>query len=251
MKKNILTVSFTTLILNLILVTTVQTSNAQKVRVTNPAVRVGFVFCASGETACEAANRVRQDTISEYVDGVDGVSAVFNVASGTQDLTINLIISRRSVWFDFIEVYKVVNNAGDYVVPSWNQTPQNVKPGFNVLKAYNAKLLCGSETVPGDPVNGCNYKTAMNAGNWSVGGIEYAMQWNPESTFKAVVNEQGPTSYVNVHYQNNGSGDVYTITPIPTPASEQPISGLAKTVRKSTTNAGQYVMPFTLVVRPK
>lgn len=179
------------------------------------------------------------------MNGVDGVSAVFNVGSGSQDLTINLITSQRSVRFDFSNVYKFYNNAGVYVVPSWFATPQNVKPHFNVLKAHNAKLTCAT------PAAGCNYRTAMNAGGWSVGGIEYAMQWNPETTFKAVVNEQGPTSYVNVHYQNNGSGDVYTITPIATPASGQPVSGLAKTVRKTTTNAGQYFMPFTLIVRPK
>ncbi len=138
-----------------------------------------------------------------------------------------------------------VNNAGDYVVPSWYGTPQNVKPFFNVLKAYNAKLSCRTAAT------GCDYRTAMNMGNWSIDGIEYAMQWNPESTFKAVVNEQGPTSYVNVHYQNDGSGDVYTITPIPTTTSGQAISGLAKTLSRTTTNAGQYVMPFKLTVRPK
>jgi hypothetical protein len=243
MKKNTLAASFVMLLLTLIIISTAQISNAQPV--SNPAVRAKFVFCASGDVSCTAGNRVRNDTTDEYVNGDDGVSAVFNVGSGSQDLTINLITSSRSVWFDFSNVYKFYNNAGVYVIPSWFATPQNVKPHFNVLKAYNAKLNCAT------PATGCNYRTAMNTGGWSVDRIEYALQWNPESTFKAVVNEQGPTSYVNVHYQNNGSGDVYTITPIPTETTAQVVSGLAKTVRKTTSNAGQYFMPFTLVVRPK
>jgi hypothetical protein len=170
------------------------------------------------------------------------------------DLTINLITSKRSALLDFSYVHKFYNNAGKYVVPSWHATPQLVKPHFNVLQAYNAKLNCT------DPVTGCNLKTAMNAGGWKVTGdkAEYSLQWNPESKFKAVVNEQGPTSYVNVFYQNkgDGSGDVYTITPIPNsdPTSDsyyKAISGLAKTLSRTTTNAGQYVMPFKLTVRPK
>lgn len=246
MKKNLLIAAFAALLLA---ANAFAQGNKAKPNppptVTDVKVKATFIYCPSGDSGCESINRVRMDTAASYVDGDAGVSAVFNRGSGSEDLTINLITSQRSVWFDFGNPYNSYNNAGQYVVPSWFATPQIVKPHFNVLRAYKAKLECG------DAAAGCDYQTAMNAGNWNVDGIEYAMQWNPESTFKAVVNEQGPTSYVNVHYQDNGSGDVFTITPIPTPLSGLPISGLAKTVRKTTSNAGQYVMPFKLVVQPK
>jgi hypothetical protein len=135
--------SFMTLLFNLILISTAQISSAQS-------IRAKFVFCASGDAACEAANRVRNDRADEYVDGVDGVRAVFNSGSGTQDLTINLITSRRSAWLDFRNVYKFLNNSGNYVVPLWYGTPQNIKPFFNVLKAQNAKLNCAT------PATGCD-----------------------------------------------------------------------------------------------
>jgi hypothetical protein len=103
-------------------------------KVSNPQVRASFAFCG-GDANCEAANRVRQDTASEYVHGVDGVSAEFNLVSGTRDLTINLITSQRSATLDFT----VLVNAGE-VMPAWLSSPvRSVKPHFGVLGAYNAK----------------------------------------------------------------------------------------------------------------
>lgn len=240
MKKSLFVLSLVSLLF-------VADVHPQRVKTTNPGVRAHFVYCAPGNTVgCESGNRVRMDVDAPYVDGESGVSAVFNVASGSQDLTINLQVSQRAVTLDLSDPYMWYNDVGEYVVPSWYATPQSVKPTFNVLKAHDAKLTCA------DPFAGCNFRTAMNAGGWKTSGdsAEYAMQWNPESTFRAVVNEQGPTSYVNVFYQKDGTGDVYTITPIPN-ASGGPVSGVAKTVRRTTTNAGQYFMPYTLVVRPK
>lgn len=72
------------------------------------------------------------------------------------------------------------------------------------------------------------------------------------------------TSFVNVNYQRDALGkDVFTITPLPTCAVcannftcgesdvKRVIGGLEKTGGKTVSSAGQYVMPFTLVVRPK
>ncbi|HXG83443.1 MAG TPA: hypothetical protein VNI84_05380 [Pyrinomonadaceae bacterium] len=251
MKKNSSTAVFMSLMLPLAFMLSAVNLHAQRNKVTNPGVRAQFLACDDSTIGCEnqAVNRVRMDGNTQYIDGQEGVSAVFNVGSGSMDLTINLITSQRSVILDFSDVHKFYNNAGNWVVPSWYSAPQQVKPHFNVLKAYNAKLNCG------DAVAGCALRTAMNAGGWKVGGdkAEYALQWNPESTFKAVVNEQGPTSYVNVFYQNkgDGTGDVFTITPIPNSDSNKVVSDLAKTLNRTTSNAGQYVMPFKLIVTPK
>lgn len=59
----------------------------------NPEVRAQFLSCSDPSIGCQnpAINRVRMDANKEYVHGVDGVSAVFNIGSGSMDLTINLI----------------------------------------------------------------------------------------------------------------------------------------------------------------
>lgn len=238
MKKSILTAA----IMAVILVATAISQNAQRpAKITNPGAIAEFGFCAANDSTCESGNRVRQDIAgSPYVNGVNGVNAVFNLVSGSRDLTIGLNLSQRSVHFDF----RVATSTGSQ--PAWWFTApqQNVKPYFNVLGAYYAKEQCGSA-----PICDNNYVTRMNAGLWSVSGdnASYALLWNPEATTRPV-NSPSPTVHVNVHYVKDGSGEVFTITPLPN-LSGQSVSGLESTVRKSVTGAGQYDMPFTLTVR--
>lgn len=209
-------------------------------KASNPQVRASFVFCG-GFADCEFANRVRQDTDAEYVHGVDGVKAEFNLDSGTRDLTIGLVNSQRSATLDF----SVLVNLGD-VTPAWIWSPVSVKPYFNVIGAYYAKEDCPAAESE------CHYTAKMNAGNWKVSGDNstYALFWNPEAKNRPV-NSPDTTSYVNVHYiRNDGNGEVYIITPILTGAGYA-LAGLEQVNKKVVKGAGQYHMPFTLIVRPK
>lgn len=216
-----------------------QNAASQKAgKVTNPGVTAAFVYCNSGDSNCETANRVRNDSTSPYQNGVNGVTAVFNVISGSQDLTIGLNQTRRSAIFDL----RV--NTGGGIAGLWTNTPQLIQPYFNVLGAYNAKLQCGTAATCDNTII-----TDMNAGGWKVSGsnISYAMLWHPGTT--RPVNSPDPPVRVSVHYVKDSNGEVYTITPIPNTAGLS-IAGLEATSGRTVSAAGQYNMPFTLTVRP-
>lgn len=226
--------------------------NAQKNKVTNPGVRAEFAFCASASTpeeiaACESSNRVRQDRANApYVDGTEGVSAVFNLVSGSKDLTINLITSQRSTWLDF----RSVSFYGNPQPAWWYAAPQqNVKPFFNVLAAYKAKESC---IAAGTATCNINFVTKMNCGNWRAAGdnTDYKLQWNPASA-QPYINTSEATSEVLVNYTKDSSGEVFTITPLPNSDSGRTIAGLQGTASRTDKAAGQYVMPFTLKVTLK
>lgn len=182
-----------------------------------------------------------------YSNGVEGVKAEF-YSTGSRDLVIGLNIAKakRTAIFDFTEVASYTN------APAWiySSPVQTFKPYFNVLGAYYAKENCQPDT---DGVYNCNHTARMNAGYLTAAGdsASYAMLWNPQATGRPV-NSPEVTSYVNVnYYKGTTGGEVFTITPLPNSDSGRIIAGLEKTVKRSVTGAGQYVMPFTLVVRPK
>jgi hypothetical protein len=252
MKEKLFSINLQALLLFAVALISSQTLNAQKVKVTNPGVKAEFVFCASLTTpeeiaACEANNRVRQDKAgAPYVDGAEGVSAVFNLVSGSKDLTINLITSQRSVWLDF----RNVSYYGNPHPAWWTTAPQqNVKAFFNVLGAYKAKEQCLAD---GTPTCNITFPTRMNAGNWRAAGYntDYALQWNPTSV-QPYINTPEKTSAVNVNYIKDAAGEVFIITPVLNISSSRIIAGLQGSQSRTTTAAGQYEMPFTMTVRLK
>lgn len=206
-------------------------------------------------------NKVRMDQPGvPYSNGVNGVSAQFFTGStASRDLVIRLDKASRTTIFDFTEVSSYTN------VPAWiySNPLQSFKPQMNILQAYYAKERCQPNS---SGVYNCNFQTRMNAGYLYASGdrARYSLLWNPESTNNRPVNSPEKTSFVNVNYQKDALGkDVYTITPLPNCATrannftcsetdvKRVIAGLEKTSGNTVSSAGQYVMPFTLVVRPK
>ena len=161
--------------------------------VTNPGAVVKFSYCATAPdpAACEISNRVRNDYDYPYTNGADGVSAVFNLVSGSKDLTIGLTTSHRSVWMDFTD-----RVSGSAPSPAWWATgkSQNVKPYFNVLKAYRAKELCTTfchcnerrwlecfgrqHLISVHVESGCNNQARQLAGNKLSGQRSLPQTWN-------------------------------------------------------------------------
>jgi hypothetical protein len=215
-------------------------------------------------------NRVRMDNpLVPYSNGVDGVSAAFYTGASTssRDLIIRLDGSKtRTMVFDFSEISSYKN------VPAWvySSPLQYFKPQMNILGAYYAKEKCMPNT-DGSCEN--NFVTRVNAGYLYTSGdkARYSLLWNPETINNRPVNSPEYTSLVTVNYRKDASGnEVYTITPLPNcatranltcenvkdangnPVVKRVIAGLEKASTSGTlTSAGQYVMPFTLVVRPK
>ncbi len=213
-------------------------------------------------------NKVRMDKPGvPYSHGVDGVSAQFYSGStASRDLVIALNSSKckRTTTYEFSEISDPTN------APLWVYTSpiQSFKPFINVLKAYYAKENCKPNA---EGVYNCNYQTGMNNGYLSASGdsASYALLWNPEARTDRKVNSPEKTSFVNVNYYKDAYKEEFTITPLPNcatrannftcaeydangnPIVKRVIAGLEKTSGKTVSSAGQYVMPFTLVVRPK
>jgi hypothetical protein len=212
---------------------------------------VKFEYCgtAADVAACEAANKVRNDSDLPYVDGSSGVSAVFYIG-GSNDFVLRLDRSTRTLRLDFSDA------AYQGGTPTWWYTSpqQDVRPQMNVLGAYNAKLQCG-----GAPTCNVNFETRFNMGLWKAAGDSkstYAVLWNPTARADRPVNSPLSTSAVNVNYIKDVTGERYIITPLPS-ASCTPgtacelkpfIAGLEKTSGNSVTGAGQYHMPFRMVI---
>ena len=228
------------------------TANAfsPKTKVVNPGAVVQFVACAQSDFACQAANRLRSDSGGSYANGSQGVSAVFNLVSGSRDLTFSTAGSTRSILLDFSDPAYTVG------APSWWYTSpvQSVKPQMNVLGAYFAKEQCGSAAT-------CdiNYQTRINAGLWTVGGnnrTTYALLWNPTAMSSRPVNSPYSTSPVNVNYIKDSFGERFVITPLPSSdcgvgsscESDPIIAGLEVSSGHSVSSGGQYHMPFTMTV---
>lgn len=218
----------------------------------SPQISVDFESCWTAEDvpACESSYRVRNDTNQSYVNGVAGVSAGFYL-NGSNDFIIRLDRSTRTMRFDFRDAaYEVGAPAWWYTSPQ-----QDIKPLMNVLGAYNAKLQCAS----GAATCNVNYTTRINAGQWKAGGDSnstYAILWNPTARADRPVNSPFLTSAVNVNYVKDAAGERYIITPLPsqsctagTACEIKPyIAGLEKTSGKAVSAAGQYHMPFRMVV---
>lgn len=215
-------------------------------------------FKPFADAANTIPNRIRMDRNEPYTHGVDGVEAQFYSVSNDLVIALNLAKTKRATVYDFSEVASSVG------APAWiTSAPiQTFKPFINVLKAYEAKVGC----APVGGVYNCNFVTKMNSGYLTASGdrASYAMLWNPEASAARKVNSPEMTSFVNVNYQKNAQGaETFTITPLPNCATRannftcadtdirRVIAGLEKTSGKTVTAAGQYVMPFTLVVRPR
>jgi hypothetical protein len=194
-----------------------------------------------------------------YSHNVEGVTAQFYIG-GSDDLVIamNSSKAKRTAKYNFSEGSDHTN------APIWVYTNpiQTFKPFINVLQAYKAKTGC----APVDSIYNCNFQTRMNNGYLSASGdsASYALLFNPETINNRPVNSPENTSFVNVNYYKGTDGkEVFTITPLPNCATrennftcgetdlQKVIAGLEKTSGKTVSGAGQYVMPFILVVRPK
>jgi len=195
---------------------------------------VTFGYCAAGDTACESANRLRSDANRAYVGGTDVAIDFF--PGGSNDITLNF---SRNVIYDFTEQVAIGNPT-----PSWVSQPLAVKPFINVLTGYNAKLLCGSA-----PTCDIDYQARMNGGGFTIGRVDYRVQWNPESV-QPWINVPYVTSYVNVHYVKTATEEYFVVTPKPDGILGKALAGLqGEPNTRTTTAGGQYVMPFTLTIK--
>lgn len=215
-----------------------------------------FVTAKFEPVGTSGANKVLMDNYNApYTHNVDGVLAQFQLGDGTGNLTINIRNSVRQVVFDLSDIANSTPTSSQH---GWTSTPQYFNPGMNIHEAYKAKTGC----QPVDGVYNCNFPTTMVAVNLSVTGYNFAYRllWNPNPSTDTPVNSPEPTSKVSVNYYKGHDSDnkeVFTITPLPNEgasASGRIIAGLEATStakgKTSRTNAGQYIMPFTLTVRP-
>jgi hypothetical protein len=222
-------------------------------KATDIGLNVRFVYCAppgsdsasqAAYAACVQQNRVRNDVDRDYANGSEGVGAVFNIVSGSNDLTINLNTSTRRL---ILDLYDLTPASSGQMFPSWYSTPQYARWFFNVRQAYLAKTFCGG----GHP---CDMISDMTSScDVSVDNATYYLQWKPDSV--KPVNSPETTSRVNVHYDVINSVEVWTVTPLPNVTSQRIVAGLARQLngkgKTMSEPAGQYLAPFTLTASPR
>jgi len=222
-------------------------------KTTDIGLNVRFVYCTppgsdsasqAAYAACVQQNRVRNDVDRDYANGSEGVGAVFNIVSGSNDLTINLNTSTRRL---ILDLYDLIPASSGQMFPSWHTTPQYAKWFFNVQQAYLAKTFCGG----GHP---CDMISDMTSScDVSVDNATYYLQWKPDSI--KPVNSPETTSRVNVHYDVINGVEVWTVTPLPNATSQRIVAGLARQLngkgKTMSEPAGQYLAPFTLTASPR
>jgi hypothetical protein len=222
-------------------------------KVADIGLNVSFVYCAppgndsasqAAYAACIQQNRIRNDVDSDYANGSEGVGAVFNIVSGTDDLTINLNTSTRRL---ILDLYDLIPASSNQMFPSWHTTPQYAKWFFNVQHAYLAKTYC-SGSHPCDMIS-----TMTSSCDVTIDNATYYLQWKPDSV--KPVNSPEITSQVNVNYNVINGVDVWTVTPLPNVTSQRMVGGLARQLngkgKTITEPAGQYLVPFKLTASPK
>lgn len=199
---------------------------------TPPVISAKFNFCTTGDTACETANRVRMDVNRPLVNGQENVSI-------TSSADIIIGVGNRSLMYDLRDRVHDGNPQ-----PAWTSAPRLVKPQIYVHDGYDARTLSGCSTEPT-----CEYNmvTAMNGGGFTIDRIYYRLQWNPDSLLQ-YINWVEDTSYVNVNYKKDATGETYTITPIAKFLGGPFLAGLQGERGNTITFGGQYNLPFTLVV---
>jgi len=210
-------------------------------------VRARFVYCTppgsdpgsqAAYAVCIQQNRIRNDVDRDYVNGQEGIDAVFHIVSGTNDLTINLLTlpTRRTV----LDLIDLVPESNGQLIPSWSNVPQNAKCFFNVVHAYLAKSFCNG-TLP------CDMTTVMGSTiNVNSDNASYSLEWFPGSA--RPTNSPEITSRVNVRYDVIDGEEVWTVTPLPNDTSGRIVAGLAK-LKNRNNAAGQYLVPFTLTAK--
>jgi hypothetical protein len=202
------------------------------------------------------------DTAARYEHNVDGVNAQFFVGY-SRDLVVSLVNSRRYVRFDFREPVSLLPVSQIKSTTWWYDivldSEIEVQPEFIILGAYYAKENCS----PVERAYNCDFETKMVARNWRLNGVSgsHTLQWGPDVVNKKHLTDMENASTVNVNYSRDDKNrDVFTITPVPNqgfsanrvPASGRIIAGLNSSAKdKPVRTAGQYVMPFTLVIRQK
>lgn len=207
-----------------------------------PVITAQLVHCSSivdvvERDACHAVNRVQSDVNRPYSNGQEGVTIGIDYAN-TGNLTMNLQDSSRFSRLDLSHMAVQGNPQ-----PVWTSTPQLVKNGYFIHRFLDAKRLSGCSTA-----STCEYNfvTNMNGGGFTIDGIYYRLQWNPDSVLQ-YINAGQPTSKVNINYRKDATGETYTITPLLNEYGYY-LAGLQAERRKSVWFAGQYNIPFTFVV---
>jgi hypothetical protein len=196
-----------------------------------------FNFCLAGDTACETANRVRQDVNRPYTNGSEGVW-IANTTNSSRDIVIYLENSTRSVIYDLRDRVHTGNPQ-----PTWTSSPQNFKVQFVV---HDANLLKTTGQCATSSVCEANKTSAMNGGFY-IGRVRYRFQWNPGSVLQ-YINWVEPTSPVNINYRRDSTGQTWTITPIQKDNSYY-LAGMQVEDGRNITFGGQYNMPFSLVIK--
>jgi hypothetical protein len=198
-----------------------------------------------------------------YTDGVDGVSAKFQVCNTSYDFVLNMINTTRYFWADF---------SGGLSAPS------DLDPGATALtgpvqgNVMNVNEVANSSLYSNNVLNTCTaVGLAMSKGMSASTHFTNTTLWPseggpanlncPDGTLQQVADKGGDTSLVQVTFNSgaNGSNCSWTVTPLPlettTPdhffangAQGLYVTGLVEQPKNQYLFGGDYNMPFTVTL---
>ena len=197
---------------------------------------------------------IQPDSGGPYVTGVDGVDAAIQSCSGSYDLTVNLLRSKRSI---AIHLADMVGSPTPYT-PAW-ASPGSAQPvpvsffnirnlfyNYSQFSTYSFTTRMGSQL--GGLADGYHFRMVNPFDD------AYTAPTDPQ------VNDPITTSNVVVwHYAAGSNGyavETWVVYPdttqmdLNTPNSVY-VGGLITTVRRTTVSAGQYSVPFQITVQRK
>jgi hypothetical protein len=195
---------------------------------------------------------IQPDNGGPYVDGFSGVSATIDVCSGTYDLLLNLGNSHRSIGIDF---RNMVGSPTPYT-PTWTSagpvpvTFMNIR---NLFYQYSQSASYSFTTRLASNLGGV-------AGSYNFGMVNPTDQAYTAPPINPVMNNPVTTSDVIVwHYAAGSNGyAVETWVAYPDTTEMDPntpnsfyVGGLATTSGHTAVSAGQFSVPFEIIVQRK
>lgn len=181
-----------------------------------------------------------------YVNGVDGVVGVIQLCSGTNDATLDLSGSTRSIGWNFSQVL-----AANSYTPAWSGTSfydksflniRNVlytPPGFNSTQSYTFTTRMGSQ------INSKATKTTAFHLRMENPTDQAVIAAPPDPT----ANSPYTDALVIVQHSPATATSPETWVAYPDPTSWPPQVGtLIEDLLRGTVNAGEYSMPFKFTI---
>jgi hypothetical protein len=171
---------------------------------------------------------------AEFNGGTIYTGGVFNVCSGSSDLTLNLNTTPRFINVSFFQQLTAADpGAIDVSNHTYSAQFFNVRELYTVQSVGGSLLTCLYTTTQGGALYFQNPATYISRGGFCADGAP-----------AVVANSGGDTSFIQVTHPDSCT---WIVRPVPDSLGHAR-GGLAQTIKKQVLSGGQYNLPFAMKV---